>query len=125
MDISNYARSSGIYFGVRGSAAGSLASYCLGITDLDPVEYDLTFERFLNPERVTMPDIDMDFEDTKRSDVIEHVTKHYGTGECCLYHNIRNNGRESGPAGCGPGTSHAACRMWIGLPEWCLLCRWV
>lgn len=78
MDISNYARSSGIYFGVRGSAAGSLASYCLGITDLDPVEYNLTFERFLNPERVSMPDIDMDFEDTKRADVIEHVTKHYG-----------------------------------------------
>ncbi len=78
MDISNYARSSGIYFGVRGSAAGSLASYCLGITDLDPVEYGLTFERFLNPERISMPDIDMDFEDTKRADVIEHVTKKYG-----------------------------------------------
>lgn len=77
-DISNHARSSGIYFGVRGSAAGSLASYCLGITDLDPIEYDLTFERFLNPERVTMPDIDMDFEDHRRSEVIEHVTKQYG-----------------------------------------------
>jgi DNA polymerase-3 subunit alpha len=78
MDISNHARSSGIFFGVRGSAAGSLASYCLGITDLDPVEYNLTFERFLNPERVTMPDIDMDFEDTRRAEVIEHVTKKYG-----------------------------------------------
>jgi DNA polymerase-3 subunit alpha len=63
---------------VRGSAAGSLASYCLGITDLDPIEYDLTFERFLNPERVTMPDIDMDFEDTRRGDVIRHVTEKYG-----------------------------------------------
>ncbi len=78
MDISNHARGTGIYFGVRGSAAGSLASYCLGITDLDPVEYNLTFERFLNPERVTMPDIDMDFEDTRRAEVIEHVTKKYG-----------------------------------------------
>jgi DNA polymerase-3 subunit alpha len=77
-DISAYARNSGIYFGVRGSAAGSLASYCLGITDLDPVEYNLTFERFLNPERVTMPDIDMDFEDTRRGDVIRHVTEFYG-----------------------------------------------
>ncbi|HVK06613.1 MAG TPA: DNA polymerase III subunit alpha [Armatimonadaceae bacterium] len=78
MDISNHARGTGIYFGVRGSAAGSLASYCLGITDLDPVEYNLTFERFLNPERVSMPDIDMDFEDTRRAEVIEHVTRKYG-----------------------------------------------
>ncbi len=78
MDISNHARSSGIFFGVRGSAAGSLASYCLGITDLDPIEYNLTFERFLNPERVTMPDVDMDFEDARRAEVIQHVVKKYG-----------------------------------------------
>jgi DNA polymerase-3 subunit alpha len=77
-DIAQYARGNGIYFGVRGSAAGSLASYCLGITDLDPVEYNLTFERFLNPERVSMPDIDMDFEDTRRGDVIRYVTQFYG-----------------------------------------------
>ena len=78
MDISNYARGEGIFFGVRGSAAGSIASYALGITDIDPIEYNLTFERFLNPERVTMPDIDMDFEDVRRSDVIQHVIKKYG-----------------------------------------------
>lgn len=78
MDISNYSRGSGIFFGVRGSAAGSLASYCLGITDLDPIEYNLTFERFLNPERISMPDVDMDFEDTRRGDVIAHVTEKYG-----------------------------------------------
>ncbi len=77
-DIAQHAREKGIFFGVRGSAAGSLASYCLGITDLDPVAYDLTFERFLNPERVTMPDIDMDFEDTRRGEVIEHVVSKYG-----------------------------------------------
>ena len=77
-DIAQYARGSKIYFGVRGSAAGSLASFCIGITDLDPIEYNLTFERFLNPERVTMPDIDMDFEDTRRSDVIKHVAEKYG-----------------------------------------------
>ena len=77
-DIAQHARQSGIFFGVRGSAAGSLASYCLGITDLDPIEYNLTFERFLNPERVQMPDIDMDFEDTRRAEVIEHVTQQYG-----------------------------------------------
>jgi DNA polymerase-3 subunit alpha len=60
-DFAQFARRKGIYFGVRGSAAGSLCSYCLGITDVDPMKYGLTFERFLNPDRISMPDIDMDF----------------------------------------------------------------
>jgi len=77
-DIAQHARGNGIYFGVRGSAAGSMASYCLGITDLDPLTYGLTFERFLNPERISMPDIDMDFEDGRRQDVIDFVIKKYG-----------------------------------------------
>jgi len=72
-------RDRGIFFGVRGSAAGSLVSYCVGITDVDPVEYDLTFERFLNPERISMPDIDMDFEDARRDEIIKYVTEKYGT----------------------------------------------
>lgn len=71
-------RDRGIYFGVRGSAAGSLVSYCIGITDVDPVEYDLTFERFLNPERISMPDIDMDFEDARREEIIQYVTDRFG-----------------------------------------------
>lgn len=71
-------REKGIYFGVRGSAAGSLVSYCLGITDVDPLEYDLTFERFLNPERISMPDIDMDFEDARRDEVIQYVNERFG-----------------------------------------------
>jgi len=77
-DFAQFAREKGIYFGVRGSAAGSLTSYCIGITDIDPVDYGLTFERFLNPERVQMPDIDMDFEDARRAEVIEYVTRRYG-----------------------------------------------
>ncbi len=77
-DFAQFARQQGIYFGVRGSAAGSLTSYCIGITDIDPVEYDLTFERFLNPERVQMPDIDMDFEDVRRDAVIRYVREKYG-----------------------------------------------
>lgn len=72
-------RDRGIYFGVRGSAAGSLVSYCLGITDVDPVDYDLTFERFLNPERISMPDIDMDFEDARRDEIIQYVNDRFGT----------------------------------------------
>ena len=62
----------------RGSAAGSLVSYVLGIVDVDPIEFNLYFERFLNPERITMPDIDMDFPDDKRDDVIQYVVNKYG-----------------------------------------------
>src|SRR5207249_9808142 len=78
-DFAKFARERGIFFGVRGSAAGSLTSFCVDITEIDPVDYDLTFERFLNPERVQMPDIDMDFEDSRRNEVIEYVTQKYGT----------------------------------------------
>ncbi|MBS1716094.1 MAG: DNA polymerase III subunit alpha, partial [Armatimonadetes bacterium] len=77
-EFAQFTRQSGIQFGVRGSAAGSLVSYTLGITDVNPVEYDLTFERFLNPERVSMPDIDMDFEDARRDEVIQWVSERYG-----------------------------------------------
>lgn len=77
-EFANFTRSQGIAYGVRGSAAGSLVSYTIGITDVDPLEYDLTFERFLNPERITMPDIDMDFEDARRGEVIQWVTDRYG-----------------------------------------------
>lgn len=76
-DFAQFARQQGIYFGVRGSAAGSFVSFCIGITDIDPIEYDLTFERFLNPERVQMPDIDMDFEDARRDLVIQYVRQKY------------------------------------------------
>lgn len=62
----------------RGSAAGSLVAFCLGITDIDPIKHDLLFERFLNPERVSMPDIDMDFCQERRGEIIEYVTQKYG-----------------------------------------------
>ncbi len=77
-EFAQFTRKQGIQFGVRGSAAGSLVSYCLGITDVDPLEYGLTFERFLNPERVTMPDVDMDFEDARRDEIIRWVGEKYG-----------------------------------------------
>ena len=78
-DFVRYAKTHNIFVGPgRGSAAGSLVSYCLGITDIDPIEYNLLFERFLNPERITMPDIDMDFPDNKRDEVIEYVQQKYG-----------------------------------------------
>ena len=78
-DFVRYAKSKGIPVGPgRGSAAGSMVSYCLHITDIDPMEYSLYFERFLNPERVSMPDIDMDFGDTRRGEVVDYVRRKYG-----------------------------------------------
>ncbi|MBT4384258.1 DNA polymerase III subunit alpha [Candidatus Peregrinibacteria bacterium] len=78
-DFIKYAKEKGIVVGPgRGSAAGSIISYCLRITDLDPLKYGLLFERFLNPERVSMPDIDVDFADTRREEVLEYVVEKYG-----------------------------------------------
>ena len=78
-DYVKYAKTNNILVGPgRGSAAGSLVSYSLGITDVDPIKYNLLFERFLNSERITMPDIDVDFPDDKRDEVINYVTLKYG-----------------------------------------------
>lgn len=79
-DFIKYARDHGISVGPgRGSAAGSIVSYCLGITSIDPLRYQLLFERFLNPERVSMPDIDVDFCFERRQEVIDYVVRKYGT----------------------------------------------
>ena len=78
-DFINWGRRNGVSVGPgRGSAAGSCVAYCLGITNLDPLKYDLLFERFLNPERISMPDIDVDFDDEGRYRVIQYVQEHYG-----------------------------------------------
>ena len=78
-DFIAYAKSQGIPVGPgRGSAAGSLAAYCLGITNIDPIKYDLLFERFLNPDRISMPDIDTDFSDIHRGEVLSYVEEKYG-----------------------------------------------
>lgn len=78
-DYINYCRENGIAVGPgRGSAAGSIVSYCLQITNIDPIKYSLLFERFLNPERISMPDIDVDFCFERRQEVIDHVNRKYG-----------------------------------------------
>lgn len=83
-DFIKYAKKEKILVGPgRGSAAGSLVAYSLGITDIDPIKYDLLFERFLNPERKTMPDIDTDFPDNKRDQVINYVINKYGKNRVC------------------------------------------
>ena len=81
-DFIKYAKDNGIAVGPgRGSAAGSLVSYCLGITNIDPIHFSLLFERFLNPERVSMPDIDVDFCYERRQDVIDYVVRKYGKAQ--------------------------------------------
>lgn len=83
-DFLNWARTHNIYVGPgRGSAAGSLVAYCMGITDLDPIHYQLFFERFLNPERVSYPDIDSDIEHVGRPAVIQYMIDKYGAGNVC------------------------------------------
>ncbi len=78
-DFIRYAREQGIAVGPgRGSSAGSLTAYCLGITNIDPIRYGLLFERFLNPERISMPDMDIDFSDDRRDEVIRYVAERYG-----------------------------------------------
>ncbi len=81
-DFTNTARKMGVSVGPgRGSAAGSAVAYCTGITNVDPIKYDLLFERFLNPERVSMPDIDIDFDDVGRQKVIDYVIDKYGRNQ--------------------------------------------
>ncbi len=83
-DFTSAARRLGVRVGPgRGSAAGSAVAYCLGITNIDPLKYDLLFERFLNPERISMPDIDIDFDDRGRSKVIDYVVEKYGRKNVC------------------------------------------
>lgn len=83
-DFIMYAKNNGIPVGPgRGSAAGSVVSYCLKITNVDPIKYDLIFERFLNPERVSMPDIDVDFCYERRQEVIDYVNRKYGSDRVC------------------------------------------
>ncbi len=84
-DFINYAKSQGIPVGPgRGSGAGSLAAYCVGITNIDPIKYNLLFERFLNPERVSMPDFDIDFCYERRQEVIDYVIRKYGADHVAL-----------------------------------------
>ncbi len=84
-DICRYARENGIWLGPgRGSATGSMVAYVTGITELDPIEHSLLFERFLNPERISMPDIDLDFDERRRGDMIRYVTERYGEDNVSL-----------------------------------------
>ena len=98
-EFTTIARERGVYVGPgRGSAAGSVVAYCTGIIDVDPLEYDLFFERFLNPERVSPPDIDIDFDDDGRGEVIRFVIEKYGEESVRANHYVWHHGRQNGPS---------------------------
>jgi DNA polymerase III alpha subunit len=93
-DIVRHAQSRGFYHVGRGSGANSIVAYCMGITDVDPIELNLFFERFLNPERTSPPDFDIDFSHTDRDEVMDYIFKRYGDGYVCLlgsYTTYRND----------------------------------
>ncbi len=102
-DFISYARRQGIAVGPgRGSSAGSLVAYCLGITNVDPIRYGLIFERFLNPERISMPDMDIDFADDRRDEVIRYVVDRYGARPGRPHHHVRDHGGQGGHPRRGP-----------------------
>ena len=102
-DFIRHAREQGIPVGPgRGSAAGSLVAYALRITDIDPLQYDLLFERFLNPDRVSMPDIDIDFCMRRRGEVIQYVSEKYGRDRVAQIITFGTLGRQGGAARRGP-----------------------
>ena len=102
-DLVGYARSVDIRVGPgRGSAAGSLVAYALRITDIDPIEHGLLFERFLNPERASMPDIDIDFDDRRRGEMVRYAADKWGQRPGRPGHHLRHHQNESGAEGFGP-----------------------
>src|SRR5688500_2399 len=107
-DFIRYARERGIPVGPgRGSAAGSLVAWSMRITDVDPIDFDLIFERFLNPERISMPDIDVDFCERRRGEVIEYVTRKYGRENVAQIRSLaRRSGKAVGRARRGALDSH-------------------
>jgi DNA polymerase-3 subunit alpha len=110
-DFIRYAREQGIPVGPgRGSAAGSLVAYCMRITDVDPIDYDLIFERFLNPERVSLPDIDIDFCERRRGEVIDYVTREVRPRERRADHHLRHDEGEGGRPRRRPRARHAVRR---------------
>ena len=119
-DFISWAKDNGIRVGPgRGSAAGSLVAYAMGITDLDPLQHGLIFERFLNPDRVSMPDIDMDFDERRRGEMIRYATEKYGedrVAQIITSAPSRPRRRSRTPPGCygQPGTPWAT-----GSPRRC------
>ena len=119
-DLVNYARNQGISVGPgRGAAAGCLASYCLGITDVYPIKYDLIFERFLNPERIEPPDIDIDFDDTRRDEVLRYVVDKYGKDNVSQVITFGTMGAKAVVRDVGRVLGLCPLARLIASPNWC------
>ena len=117
-DFINWAKNNGVPVGPgRGSGAGSLVAYALGITDLDPLRYDLLFERFLNPERVSMPDFDIDFCQDGRDRVIDYVQEEVRRRVRVADRHLRHDGREGGGARRRPRARPAATASATASPS--------
>ena len=116
-DFVRYARGAGIMSQARGSAAGSIVSYLLGLTVIDPIRYGLLFERFLTRERKSMPDIDLDFADDRREEVIQYCRDKYGedkVAQIIAFGTMAGAGRG---ARRGAGAGYPASRRWTGSPS--------
>ena len=117
-DFINWAKGNGVPVGPgRGSGAGSLVAYALGITDLDPLRYELLFERFLNPERVSMPDFDIDFCQDGRDRVIDYVKQKYGADSVVADRHLRHHGGEGRGARRRPRARPAATASATASPS--------
>ncbi len=113
-DFIGWAKNNGVPVGPgRGSGAGSLVAYSLGITDLDPLKYNLLFERFLNPERVSMPDFDIDFCQDGRDRVIDYVRNKYGTESVGQIATFRHHGGQG--CGCAIAVACSICRTTLSM----------
>ena len=119
-DFINWAKDNGIRVGPgRGSGAGSMVAYAMRITDLDPLEHGLIFERFLNPDRVSMPDFDIDFDERRRGEVIRYVTDKYGDDRVSYDRHLRHHQGQAGGQGLLAGSSATRSRWATGSPRRC------
>ena len=119
-DLIKHAKDAGIRVGPgRGSAAGCAVAYCLRITDLDPIKYDLIFERFLNPSRISMPDIDMDFDSRYRDEMIRYAAEKYGRDHVAQIITFRHDQGAQRGARRGPGPRLPVRRRATRSPRRC------
>ena len=109
-DLCRYAREQGIWYEARGSAAGSMVAYVLDITLVEPLAHGLLFERFLNPDRISMPDIDLDFQDDKRAEIMEYCAEQIRLRPCGPDHHLRHHGRARRHPRCGARDGYSAQR---------------
>jgi len=106
-DLCKFARENDIWYEARGSAAGSIVAYTLDITLVEPLSHKLIFERFLNPSRVSMPDIDLDFQDDKRADVMQYCAQKYGYDQVAQIITFWHDESAPGDPGCWAGDGYS------------------